>query len=762
MQPIDVTPEGKLNPTPPQEENYFSREEKDRLLELYRELRGLPHIQVPPSVYRERLTFLVKQGCFARDEFGYNGLLRQLEVALIVSKEFNLSSVSLSAVLFYRAVYKGFFTPEEVAKFTPEGTVSLIARIRETAQIYMRRSHVEDSLFRELLLTVAEDVRVLLLIIADRLYRMRTAKKYLPEEKRREQAEEVNSYFIPLTHKLGLYAAKGELEDLYLKYTQPESFYAIKSMLGETKRAREEYLQKFVALLRECIDSGTKRWRYEIKSRTKSISSIHNKMQKKGVSFDNIFDLTALRIIIEAPLREEHEACWYCYSLITDKFTPDTERLRDWITTPKANGYESLQITVEGPEGRFIEIQIRTRRMDEVAERGVAAHWRYKGLKSEGELDKTLTSVRKMLENKADGAADENEKYSLGAPKEIFVFTPRGELKKLPPKATVLDFAFAIHSNVGATAVAAQVNGKNASLRTVLQNGDTVSVTTNRNQYPREDWLQIVVSSAAKNKIRQKLRERSERGLSEARATLERRFRNRHLTWDESLFNQLTRKMGYAALNEFFRDVADGKLDLNHVLEEYQRRYDAQYTTLEIAAKEGTLTIPLTYEAVQTADASKQESAVAGRGAGAVVIMDESLNGVDYALAQCCNPQFGDAIIAYPSRSGIRIHRKSCPNVPYLMQNNPDKLLSAEWCGLGTAQPKAHLYVEAIDSVELVSRLISLVKNNTSVTLLSYNIQTKGGLIDAEFTVQALRPHIQALRNQVAVLSGVHSVRLRF
>ena len=346
MQPIDVTPEGKPNPTPPQEENYFSREEKARLLELYRELRGLPHIQVPPSVYRERLTFLVKQGCFARDEFGYNGLLRQLEVALIVSKEFNLSSVSLSAVLFYRAVYKGFFTPEEVAKFTPEGTVSLIARIRETAQIYMRRSHVEDSLFRELLLTVAEDVRVLLLIIADRLYRMRTAKKYLPEEKRREQAEEVNSYFIPLTHKLGLYAAKGELEDLYLKYTQPESFYAIKSMLGETKRAREEYLQKFVALLRQCIDSGTKRWRYEIKSRTKSISSIHNKMQKKGVSFDNIFDLTALRIIIEAPPREEHEACWYCYSLITDKFTPDTERLRDWITTPKANGYESLRITV--------------------------------------------------------------------------------------------------------------------------------------------------------------------------------------------------------------------------------------------------------------------------------------------------------------------------------------------------------------------------------------------------------------------------------
>lgn len=761
MQPIDTAPEIGQNYPTEQEGSYFTPAEKARLVELYRALRCLSHIQVPISQYRVQLTSLAEQGCFARDEFGYNGLLRQLEVAFIVASEFNLSSVSLSAVLFYRSVYKGYLTPEEVAQFTPEGTVALIARMRETAQIYMRRSHVEESLFRELLLSVAEDVRVLLLIIADSLYRMRTAKEYLPEEKRREQAEEVNSYFIPLTHKLGLYAAKGELEDLYLKYTQPESFYAIKSMLGETKRDREAYLQRFVSLLRQRIDSGTKRWHYEIKARTKSISSIHNKMQKKGVSFDNIFDLTALRIIIDAPLKEEHKACWYCYSLITEVFTPDVDRLRDWITNPKDNGYESLQITVEGPDSRFIEVQIRTRRMDEVAERGVAAHWRYKGLKSEGELDRTLTSVRKMLEAKTDDTTDDNEKYSLGAPKEIFVFTPRGELKKLPPEATVLDFAFAIHTNVGATAVAAQVNGKNASLRTLLHNGDTVSVTTSRNQYPREDWLQIVVSPSAKNKIRQKLRERSEQGISEARATLERRFRNRHLTWDEGVFNLLTRKMGYGALNDFFRDVADDKLDVNHFLEEYQLRYDAQYTTIETAAKEGDLAIPLTYEAVQTGDTPGHDNTIAGRGVGTVVIVDDSLNGVDYALAQCCNPQFGDAIIAYPSRSGIRIHRKSCPNVPYLMQNNPDKLLSAEWSGLGTAQPKAHLYVEAVNSAELVSKLVSIVKNNTSITLLSYNIQTKDGLIDAEFTVQALRPRINALRNQMAALHGVHSVRLR-
>ncbi len=754
--PLDPMSENR----PFSDEVYFTREERIRLVALYRSLCRLPQLDIPRDLYRQKLSTLVESGCFARDEFGYNGLVRQLEVALIVAREFNLGNVSVSAVLFYRSVYKGFFSLDEIAQFAPEGTAALITRMRETAQIYMRRTHVEESLFRELLLSVAEDVRVLLLIIADRLYRMRTAKDYLPEDKRREQAEEVNRYFIPLTHKLGLYAAKGELEDLYLKYTDPTAFYEIKTMLGETKREREEYLQRFVLLLRKQIDSGTKRWQYEVKARTKSISSIHNKMHKKGVSFDNIFDLTALRIIIDAPPKEEHEACWYCYSLITDVFAPDISRLRDWITHPKDNGYESLQITVEGPDNRFIEVQIRTRRMDEVAERGVAAHWRYKGLRSEGQLDSTLTSVRQMLETKPDESTSGDEQYSLGAPTEIYVFTPRGELKKLPPEATVLDFAFAIHSNVGAKAVAAQVNGKNVALRTVLHNGDTVSITTSRNQYPREDWLQIVVSSSAKNKIRQKLRERSEKGLSEARSTLERRIRNRHLMWDEGVFNQLTRKMGYAALNDFFRHVAEEKIDLNHFLEEYQRRYDAQYS-VEATTSQETLSVPLSYEAVQTGDTPGRDNTIAGRGEGTVVIVDDSLNGVDYALAQCCNPQFGDAIIAYPSRTGIRIHRKSCPNVPFLVQNNPDKILPAEWSGLGSSQPKAHLYVEAVDSAELLSRLVSLVKNSTDVKLLSYNIQTRDGLIDAEFTIQAPRPRMNALRNQLATLSGVHAVRLR-
>lgn len=739
--------------------DYFTPQEKQRLLFLCRSIARDTTPAIDIKEYRNRLQHLVEIGCFARDDFGYNGLLRQLEVAYIVLREFNLSSVSLSAALFYRSIYKGYYTTQEVASFTPTGTVDLIEKMRKTAQIYMRRSSVEESLFRELLLSVAEDARVLLLIIADRLYRMRTAKEYLPPEKRSEQAEEVNRYFIPITHKIGLYRVKGELEDLYLKYTNPDAFYTIKNKLGETKREREAYLNQVVQALKRCIDAGAKRWRYEIKARTKSISSIHNKMQNKGVAFDSIFDLTALRIIIEAPRNQEKEACWYYYSLITASFTPDISRLRDWITHPKDNGYESLQITIEAPGDRFVEVQIRTQRMDEVAERGVAAHWRYKGVHSEGSLDQSLTSVRKMLEH-TDGAPLSNERFSLQKPSDIFVFTPRGELKKLPHNATVLDFAFAIHSNVGATATAALVNGKNASLRTTLHNGDTVSITTQKNQFPREDWLQIVVTPMAKHKIRQKLRERNEKALPEVRAMLERRFRNRKLPWDESLFNQLIRSKGYNAINLFLRDIAEEKIEVAHFLEDYEQLYVTQHLEQEKNPTEAELTVPLTYEAVSLRE-ERGDPTVAGKGEGTVMIVDSTLNGVDYDLAQCCQPQYGDAIIAYPSRDGIKIHRRSCPNVAYFREHNPEKILSAEWYGLAKTHPKAHIYVEALYHTELLSKLVSLVKNSTSVTLLSYNIQPHGELITAEFTVQAPENLINALRNQLATLSGVHEVRLR-
>ncbi len=744
-----------------QEHDFFSEEEKKRLLVVYTRLKACGHLKYDYRLYRSLLTKLLLDGCWSRDEFGYNGLLRHLETALIAVEELGLSSISVSAIIFYRAVHKGFYTLQEIEHITSKSTADLIEKMFQTEKIYMRRSSLEGDLFRELLLSVAEDARVLLLIIADRLYQMRTAKDFLPEEKRREQALEVGNYFLPLVHKLGLYAIKGELEDLLLKYTDPDSFYWIKNKLGETKANREKYLNNFLDLLKKRLASSkAARWKYSIKARTKSIYSIHNKIKSKGVDFDNIFDLTAIRIILDVPLRMELEACWYVYSVVTDAFEPDIKRLRDWITHPKDNGYESLQITVKGPQGRFIEVQIRTVRMDEVAERGVAAHWRYKGLKSEKQFDSSLTSVRSFLEKSPDETQSSDDKYRLRATESIFVFTPQGELKKLPIGATVLDFAFAIHGNVGSRAVSAIVNGRNASLRAELHNGDTVNILTSKNQYPREDWLQFVVSTSAKAHIRRKIRERTEKGVAVAKELLERRFRNRKLIYNERIFLQLIYRWGYASSKDFYVDVGEEKIDIVAFLGEYEREYEAQNSPLDVQAVHQRLEAPLTYEEVKTGDDANRDNTITGKGDGSVVIVDANIKGLDYVLARCCNPQYGDSIVAYPTRTGIRIHRSSCPNMPNMIENNPEKILPAQWNGLGGNETKAHVHIEGINSVELVSRIISLFNHSVGVRLLSYNVQPSEALMYGEFTVQALRPHLNALRNKIEILSGIHSVHI--
>lgn len=740
--------------------DYFSGEEKKRLLEVYRRLKTCGHLVYDYRSYRSLLTDLLLKGCWSRDEFGYNGFLRHLETALIAVEELGLSSISVSAILFYRAVQKEFYSLQEVERLTSKSTADLIEKMLQTEKIYMRRTSLEGDLFRELLLSVAEDARVLLLIIADRLYRMRTAKDYLPEEKRKEQAVEVGTYFLPLIHKLGLYAIKGELEDLYLKYTDPDSFYWIKNKLGETKTNREKYLNNFLALLKKHLDKGrASRWQYTIKSRTKSIYSIHNKIKTKGVDFDNIFDLTAIRIILDVPLKKELEACWHVYSVVTDAFEPDIKRLRDWITHPKDNGYESLQITVKGPEGRFIEVQIRTVRMDEIAERGVAAHWRYKGLKGEGEFDSSLTSVRKFLEKSPNEALISDEKYRIKATESVFLFTPLGELKKLSSGATVLDFAFSIHGNVGSHAVSAIVNGRNVSLRTELHNGDTVNIITSRNQYPREDWLQFVVSSSARAHIRRKIRERKEKGLAAARELLDRRFRNRKLIYNERVFLQVVYRWKYTSSKDFFIDLSDGKVDIVTFLSEYEREYESLHKALEIQEQQ-RLDAPLSYEEVKTGDDAHKDNTITGKGDGSVLIVDMNIKGLDYTLAQCCNPQYGDSIVAYPTRNGIRIHRCSCPNMPNLIENNPEKILPAQWNGLGVNPTKAHIHIEGINSMDLVARIISLFNHSVGIRLLSYNIKPNEALMYGEFTVQALRPHLNALRNRLNTLPGVHNTRI--
>lgn len=722
---------------------FFTPQESAQLVGLARKLIAQCGEEWRLRPMRYHLEQLAKEGCFSRDSMGTNGLLRQVEVASCVVEEFHLGAVSTAAILFYRPFQKQFLTLEEIAHFTPSGTTELIERMALSEAIYMRRAGIDATTFRELLLDMAEDLRVVLIILADRLIQLRTAKERMEEERRVALAEEVSTYFVPLAHKLGLYAAKGEMEDLALKYSDPDYFYRIKEYLGETKRSRDAYMQGFVASLHERFSESNHRWPYEIKSRTKSINSIYNKMQNKGVDFHEIFDLSALRIIIDAPLKEEKEACWYFYSMITDAYRPHIERLRDWITQPKANGYESLQITIDGPENKPIEVQIRTRRMDEVAEHGVAAHWRYKGLSAEGKLDASLTNVRSLLESEPSDTLKE-QAYRLEKAQTLYIFTPRGQVKKLPLGATVLDFAFAIHSAVGAHATAAKVNGRNVGLKTPLKSGDTVEIVTSKSQAPREDWLHIVVTSEAKNKIRQQLRERREKGLSAARELVFRRLKNRKLPNDDKAFTRAIGRLGYDSYNLFWSDLAEEKVDITHFLEAYEGALTEQVTPQE--------------ERLATPEPSKQRQAWESQEKGEeVIVVSRDLKGLSFETARCCNPQYGDPIFAYPSRNGLRIHRYDCPNASDILARNRDRVLPARWSGL-EEKNQCNLYVQAADQPELVAHIVSLAKNSVHLSLLSYNISAHNGSIEAELTLSGGSQEIFALRKKIESLPGVDQV----
>lgn len=677
--------------------------------------------------------------------YGLSQLLLTLEVASVVVREMNLAETSVATLLLFPAYNSGSITKQEIATISPRGTEVLLGQLFSTHQLFKEKGVAKPEEVRELLVSSAGDVRVLLLMIATRLFLLRNGKELLTSTEAKAIAREVSAFFTPITHKLGLYAIKGELEDLSLKFDNPIAFSDIKKKLGEKKEQRESYMRRVVRLLEDRFSQAHIRWDYHIKSRTKSIYSIYNKMTKKGTAFDDIFDLAALRIIIDAPQNEEQEACWYFYSLVTDLFEPNPNRLRDWVSVPKKNGYQSLQITVKGPEEKFVEVQIRTTRMDEIAEHGVAAHWRYKGLGGEANIDGSLLHARELLEdNDLDSAQRENDsKYAISNVGCCYVFTPMGKLIKLPQKATVLDFAFAIHSNVGSHAKSGKINGQNVALRTELKNGDTVQIITDRNQVPSKDWLNIVTSTSAKNKIKRYLREEKEGTFAEIREQIERRLRNRKIPYNERAIIQTFNRLGYRNYISFYTAIAEGKCDVARFLELYEAevttpQLDPQHTSLKEKAK--------TTRAEETPDVKDRS-----------VIVGENFKNIYYELAKCCSPQYGDAIFAYPSRFGIRIHRYDCPNAKDIFENNRSRVLPAYWANL-EGESQSNLYVEALDEPETTGRIVSLCKNSFGVKLLSYNIKASVTKVEAEFTLEGDQQAINALRNKLLATKGVISV----
>ncbi|WP_329903526.1 RelA/SpoT family protein [Porphyromonas pogonae] len=707
---------------------------------------------------RETMLGLIEAKCFDRDDNGFNGFVRQMEVARIAVKEMGLDADSVLAVLFYRPVYKEFMTLSEVEALAGENAVRLIQLLIKTSELYMRAKSVNSENFHNLLLSIAEDMRVVLLIIADRLYLLRNAKQLHTDELRTSLAVEVSFLYAPIAHRLGLYTIKGEMEDLCLKYTDRKTFDYIKRKLGETKNSREAYIKSFITPVRARINKDMPHVNFEIKGRTKSISSIRNKLKKQ--SFEDIYDLFAIRIILDVPLNEERHHCWHVYSIITDMFMPNPERLKDWISIPKSNGYESLHITVMGPQNKWVEVQIRTRRMDEIAEMGLAAHWKYKGIKSETGLDEFLTSVRETLEevrHNAPGDKGSILESSLLTLKtqEIYVFTPQGAVIKLPSGATVLDFAFTIHSRVGAQAVSAKVNGKNVSIKQQLHNGDSVEVITNAQQTPKADWLNIVVSTKARSKIRQILRAEEEAGISVAKELINRRIKNRKLQYNEALFLRLTKKLGYKTLSEFYNDISHDKLDVQLFMEQYEveLKKEAEYRESQAAASAHRSADTFVDVVTEPNDSDSSKSS-----ASDILVLDQGLTGVEYSLAQCCHPIYGDQVFGFVSNKGIKIHRTDCPNAPDMFSRFGNRIIQARWSGKGNEGYRVSLEIVGRDDLAVVTNITSLLKKENNTKLRGFSIDSADSLFKGIFTVEvngreALSNIIRKLRSVVGVKS---------
>jgi relA/spoT family protein len=664
------------------------------------------------ELLREQLTQAIANGQIQRDVFGLNPVLQSLRTAQIAVDEIGLKRDGVLATILFTLVIDGHLPLEDIRQKYGDGVAHIIHGLVKIHELYKKNPIIESENFRNLLISFSEDMRVILIMIADRVNIMRQIRDTDAVEAKQKVSEEASYLYAPLAHKLGLYKLKSELEDLSLKYLEHDAYYAIKDALNATKSSRDAYIKRFIDPIEAKLKAAG--LSFHMKGRTKSIHSIWQKMKKQHCKFEGIYDLFAIRIILDAPLEKEKMQCWQVYSIITDMYQPNPKRLRDWLSVPKSNGYESLHITVLGPENKWVEVQIRTERMDEIAEHGLAAHWRYKGVKSEGGVDEWLANIRSALENNDDLQLMDQFKLDLYED-EVYVFTPKGDLLKFPKGATLLDFAYHIHSNVGSSCVGGRINGKNVSFREVLHSGDTVEVLTQNNQCPKRDWLNIVKTSKAKAKIRLALKETQAKDSLYAKELLERRFKNKKIEVEESLMSQLIKKMGYKETSDFYKDIADERLDANTVIEKYLELRNGESNTKPTESAEN-------FEYENPNEQLLQNNSD-------VLVIDKNLKGIDYKLAQCCHPIYGDDVFGFVTVSGgITIHRTTCPNAPELRKRFGYRMVKAKWSGKGTSQYAITLRIIGHDDIGIVSNITNIISKEDKLTMRSINIDSHDGL----------------------------------
>ena len=733
-------------------ETYYTDKERKFVISAFRELRiALADDLSYPEI--RRIEDIIKGGIAAgkahRDKYGINPSVRHLNTALLLSRYVGADRNMIIATLLYQICSDDYFSLEDVKAEFGDDVRSIIHGLKNVADLYKKQTTQRDENFSKLMMAFAENIRVIIIMIVDRLALMKAINHHPNQKFVFDIASESLYLYAPLAHRLGLYKIKSELEDMSLKYTNRDLYTQIAHKLNESKQERDKYIAEFIAPIKKKLeDDGFK---FEIKGRTKSIYSIWNKMRKQNAELKDIYDLFAIRIIIDTPLKNERSDCWKAFAIVTDMFKPNPSRLKDWISIPKSNGYESLHTTVTGPGQRWVEVQIRTQRMDEIAEKGLAAHFKYKGVKSEKSLDDWMANVRVLLEPSGNDTHEIMKKMNMDVyDKEVFIFTPKGDLFRLPLGATILDFAFAIHSKIGCTCIGGKVNGKTHKINYELKNGDTVEVLTSSTQQPKQQWLSIVTTSKAKNKIRQSLNEISNRSAEFAKELLQRRFKNRKIEIEEAILTKVIKRLGYKTATDFYNEISSEKLDIGQIVDSYVALKEKEDETQQIASSRSAQEFVMQPPALSSSESSD------------VVIIGEGIKGINFKLSKCCMPIQGDDIMGFIASDGaIKIHKRGCPNARHLMNRYPYRTIKAAWSEIvGGNQFAVPLSIIGNDDIGIVNNITSLITKEKSVSLRSIAIDSNDGLFQGRLVVGVNDTvSLNNLIKKITAIKGVKDVR---
>ena len=679
-----------------------------------------------------------------RRKSGEPYIYHPITVAKICAEEMGLGPTAVVCALLHDTVEDTYITLEDVEELFGSTVAKVIDGLTKIPEVFDENVSIQAENFRKMILTISDDLRVVLIKLADRLHNMRTLES-MRSDKQLKIASETNFLYAPLAHRLGLYNIKSELEDLCLMYTNPEAYDEIALKLKSTQPVRQRFIRRLVNPIKNALTEEG--YDFEIKARTKSVASIWKKMQAKQIPFEEVFDLFAIRIILDTPEDREKSDAWRVYSIVTDFYQPNPDRLRDWISTPRANGYESLHTTVMSPQGKWVEVQIRSRRMDEIAEKGLAAHYNYKESRSgETKFDRWIAEIRDLLDNSSKDAMDFVNEFKLNLfNDEIYVFTPKGELRVLPTGATTLDFAFDIHTDIGLTCIGAKVNNKLVPLSHQLKSGHQVEIITSNKQKPNDEWLKFCVTARAKQKIKAALNEERKRIADDGKEILDRKFNQHNIRFNSENISVLERYYNVKTTTDLYIRIAKGKVDLTKL--RTIKNVAGNLKLQEEKPKEKKITAASDIR--ECIDKKKD-----------VLIIGDDFNNIEYKFAKCCNPLPGDSVFGFITAvEGIKIHRTNCPNAENLMSRMAYRCISASWKAKQIQEHVAKLKVIGIDGIGIVNKITEIVSFQHNVNMRSISFESKDGMFEGKIQVYVFdRLHLDELVEKFELLEGIKRV----